>query len=148
MIRTRSTRAVSRLISSNARSTQPLLAGPNVRVDTTLLGIEGTNWQRGNRTFIFSLLGTLFSLLLRFPSSLFLADCAKMIDIDHETRSAYSENLSIPGEEATLLEPNMDQIEGKLMSPNLTGTCASSERASDQPLSSSSSSSLPRCGQD
>jgi len=32
-------------------------SGPNVRVDTTLLGIEGTNWQRGNRTFIFSLLG-------------------------------------------------------------------------------------------
>lgn len=31
--------------------------GPNVRVDTTLLGIEGTNWQRGNRTFIFTLLG-------------------------------------------------------------------------------------------
>lgn len=34
--------------------------GPNVRVDTTLLGIEGTNWQRGNRTFIFSLLGKIF----------------------------------------------------------------------------------------
>ncbi|CAF0934034.1 unnamed protein product [Adineta ricciae] len=79
-------------------------SGPNVRVDTTLLGIEGTNWQRGNRTFIFSL----------------LADCAKMIDIDHETRSAFSENLSIPGEEAILLEPNMDQIEGKLMSPSMT----------------------------
>ena len=31
--------------------------GPNVRVDTTLLGIEGTKWQRGNRTFIFTLLG-------------------------------------------------------------------------------------------
>ncbi|CAF4407325.1 unnamed protein product [Rotaria socialis] len=80
-------------------------SGPNVRVDTTLLGIEGTNWQRGNRTFIFSL----------------LADCAKMIDIDHETKSAFSENLSIPGEEAILLEPNMDQIDSKLMSPNLTG---------------------------
>ncbi|CAF1196097.1 unnamed protein product [Rotaria sordida] len=79
-------------------------SGPNVRVDTTLLGIEGTNWQRGNRTFIFSL----------------LADCAKMIDIDHETKSAYSENLSIPGEEAILLEPNMDQIDSKLMSPNIT----------------------------
>lgn len=34
--------------------------GPNVRVDTTLLGIEGTNWQRGNRTFIFTLLGNQF----------------------------------------------------------------------------------------
>jgi len=44
-----------------------------------------------------------------------------MIDIDHETKSAYSENLGIPGEEAALLEPNMDQIDGKLMSPNLTG---------------------------
>jgi hypothetical protein len=44
-----------------------------------------------------------------------------MLDIDHETKSAYSENLSIPGEEAVLLEPNMDQIDGKLMSPNLTG---------------------------
>lgn len=44
-----------------------------------------------------------------------------MIDIDHETRSAFSENLSIPGEEAILLEPNMDQIEGKLMSPSMTG---------------------------
>jgi hypothetical protein len=27
----------------------------------------------------------------------------------------------MPGEEAVLLEPNMDQIDGKLMSPNLTG---------------------------
>lgn len=44
-----------------------------------------------------------------------------MIDIDHETRSAFSENLSIPGEEAILLEPNMDQIDTKLSSPNLTG---------------------------
>lgn len=50
-----------------------------------------------------------------------LADCAKMIDIDHETKSAYSENLSIPGEEAILLEPNMDQIDSKLSSPNMTG---------------------------
>jgi len=48
-----------------------------------------------------------------------------MIDIDHETKSAYSENLSIPGEEAVLLEPNMDQIDGKLMSPNLTGISCS-----------------------
>jgi hypothetical protein len=44
-----------------------------------------------------------------------------MIDIDHETKSAYSENLSIPGEEAVLQEPNMDQIDTKLRSPNLTG---------------------------
>ncbi len=50
-----------------------------------------------------------------------VADSARMIDIDHETKSAYSENLGIPGEEAALLEPNMDQIDGKLMSPNLTG---------------------------
>ena len=49
------------------------------------------------------------------------ADSAKMIDIDHETKAAYSENLNIPGEEATLLEPNMDQIEGKMVAPNLTG---------------------------
>lgn len=44
-----------------------------------------------------------------------------MIDIDHETKYAYSENLSLPGEEAVLQEPNMDQIEGKLTTPNMTG---------------------------
>ena len=44
-----------------------------------------------------------------------------MIDIDHETRSAYSENLSISDEEAILLEPDMTQIDNKLTSPNLTG---------------------------
>lgn len=27
--------------------------GPNVRIDTTLLGYDHTNWQRGNRTYIF-----------------------------------------------------------------------------------------------
>ena len=53
-----------------------------------------------------------------------------MIDIDHETKSAFSENLSIPGEEAILLEPNMDQIESKLMAPNMTGTAADSRRLS------------------
>lgn len=53
-----------------------------------------------------------------------------MIDIDHETKSAFSENLSIPGEEAILLEPNMDQIESKLMAPNLTGTAVDSRRLS------------------
>lgn len=40
--------------------------GPNVRVDTTLLGIEGTNWQRGNRTFIFTLLGKIFTIFFSF----------------------------------------------------------------------------------
>jgi hypothetical protein len=97
--------------------------GPNVRVDTTLLGIEGTNWQRGNRTFIFSLLGKNLSFRKKnsFIPFFSVADSARMIDIDHETKSAYSENLGIPGEEAALLEPNMDQIDGKLMSPNLTG---------------------------
>jgi hypothetical protein len=44
-----------------------------------------------------------------------------MIDIDHETKTAYSDNLSIPGEEAILQEPQMEQIDGKLLSPNLTG---------------------------
>lgn len=48
-----------------------------------------------------------------------------MIDIDHETRSAYTENLTIPGEEAVLLEPNMDQIDHKLSAPNMTGRIAS-----------------------
>lgn len=55
---------------------------------------------------------------------LFIADSAKMIDIDHETKYAYSDNLSIPGEEAVLQEPNMDQIDAKLSSPNLTGIFA------------------------
>lgn len=27
--------------------------GANVRIDTTLLGYDHTNWQRGNRTYIF-----------------------------------------------------------------------------------------------
>lgn len=49
------------------------------------------------------------------------ADYAKMIDIDHETGSAYTENLNIPGEEAVLHEPNMDQIDHKLSAPNMTG---------------------------
>lgn len=44
-----------------------------------------------------------------------------MIDIDHETGSAYTENLNIPGEEAVLHEPNMDQIDHKLSAPNMTG---------------------------
>ena len=27
--------------------------GPNVRIDTTLLGFEQNHWQRGNRSYIF-----------------------------------------------------------------------------------------------
>ena len=44
-----------------------------------------------------------------------------MLDIDHDTKQAYTENLNIAGEETVLLEPNMDQIESKLTAPNLTG---------------------------
>ena len=44
-----------------------------------------------------------------------------MIDIDHETRSAYIENLTISGEEAVLQEPNMESIGNKMCSPNITG---------------------------
>lgn len=44
-----------------------------------------------------------------------------MIDIDHETKSAYSDNLGIPGEAAALQDPDMDQIDVKLASPNVTG---------------------------
>ncbi|CAF0729389.1 unnamed protein product [Didymodactylos carnosus] len=79
-------------------------SGPNVRIDTTLLGIEGTNWQRGNRTLIFSLLD----------------DSAKMLDIDHETQTVFIENLTMPGEEPLLIDPDIEQIDSKLSSPNMT----------------------------
>lgn len=59
--------------------------------------------------------------LEKFQLILLVADCAKMIDIDHDTKSAYSDNLGIPGEEAVLQEPDMDQIDVKLVSPNVTG---------------------------
>jgi hypothetical protein len=43
-------------------------SGSNVRIDTTLVGFNGTSWERGNRSYIFQAneQGTIMLLLLLF----------------------------------------------------------------------------------
>ena len=130
MIRTRSTRTVSFPIEPGTVNEEVHQLALQVRMFESIPPCSVSKEPIGNgateRSSSLSWVKRVV-LITRELISFFLivADCAKMIDIDHETKSAFSENLSIPGEEAILLEPNMDQIESKLQDPNLTGTVSS-----------------------
>ena len=40
-------------------------SGPNVRIDTTLLGFDNMNWQRGSRSYIFKGNGEIILIVLK-----------------------------------------------------------------------------------
>ncbi|GBN40890.1 Ankyrin repeat domain-containing protein 13D [Araneus ventricosus] len=62
-------------------------SGSNVRIDTTLLGFDQSNWQRGSRSYVFK--GQ--------------EDSATMMEIDHESGQVYVEQMRV-------LTPQMDDI--------------------------------------
>ena len=94
-------------------------SGGNVRIDTTLVGFNGTTWERGNRSFIFQASDD---------------GSAKIIEIDHLMRTYHVDKLaSIEADESgasgvdgadddfspDLYEPDDSVIENKLRSPNM-----------------------------
>ena len=76
--------------------------GSNVRIDTTLLGFDQTNWVRGNRTYIFS--GR--------------EDGADLFEVDHDTKTVYCEEMKILSPEDLESYVQSDaQISNRLTNP-------------------------------
>ncbi|XP_047354119.1 ankyrin repeat domain-containing protein 13D isoform X2 [Vespa velutina] len=79
--------------------------GSNVRIDTTLLGFDHTNWQRGNRSYVFKGQN----------------DGATMMEVDHETRKVYVEHMKlISDDNIQLMEPSEEGILARLTNPIVT----------------------------
>jgi hypothetical protein len=84
-------------------------SGSNVRIDTTLIGFNGTGWERGNRSYIFQATND---------------GTATIIEIDHLKRTYYVDKLnaieSLDSEESSdMYEPSATAIQNKLLSPNI-----------------------------
>ncbi|XP_071848168.1 ankyrin repeat domain-containing protein 13D-like isoform X2 [Apostichopus japonicus] len=80
-------------------------SGPNVRIDTTLIGFDNMNWIRGNRSYIF-----------RNHDNKF-----QFIEIDHDAEMAFSEVLEVqPYHDLARMTPSEDAIAARLTSPITT----------------------------
>ncbi|XP_008559506.1 ankyrin repeat domain-containing protein 13D [Microplitis demolitor] len=79
--------------------------GSNVRIDTTLLGFDHANWQRGNLSYVFKGQN----------------DGATMMEVDHETRKVYVEHMKlIDDENVQLMAPSEEGIVARLTNPIVT----------------------------
>ncbi|XP_012225465.1 ankyrin repeat domain-containing protein 13D isoform X2 [Linepithema humile] len=79
--------------------------GSNVRIDTTLLGFDHANWQRGNRSYVFKGQN----------------DGATMMEVDHETRKVYVEHMKLLGDDnIQLMEPSEEGVIARLTNPIVT----------------------------
>ncbi|XP_067684865.1 ankyrin repeat domain-containing protein 13D-like isoform X1 [Haliotis asinina] len=81
-------------------------SGSNVRIDTTLLGFDNMNWQRGSRSYIFKGGG----------------DRATVMEIDHDQREVYSETMRISPSmpDSSIMRPSEAAIAARLTSPIVT----------------------------
>ena len=79
--------------------------GSNVRIDTTLLGFDHANWQRGNRSYVFKGQN----------------DGATMMEVDHETRKVYVEHMKlIDVDNIQLMEPSKKGVLARFRNPIVT----------------------------
>lgn len=79
--------------------------GSKVRIDTTLLGFDQNNWQRGNTSFIFHGQN----------------DQATIMEVDHETRQVYIEQMRvITPQDLQLLHPSPETVSARLTAPIVT----------------------------
>lgn len=90
-------------------------SGSNVRIDTTLIGFNGTTWERGNRSYIFQ----------ATPDG-----SASIIEIDHIQRTYHIDKINtsdVASNDNTdesvgtpdMYEPDDSVIQNKLISPNI-----------------------------
>ncbi|KAG5346625.1 AN13D protein, partial [Acromyrmex charruanus] len=103
--------------------------GSNVRIDTTLLGFDHANWQRGNRSYVYMVF---FIEIIQYNKILhiqynkiydifFVDDGATMMEVDHETRKVYVEHMKlIGGDNIQLLEPSEEGVIARLTNPIVT----------------------------
>lgn len=78
--------------------------GANVRIDTTLLGFDHTSWQRGSRSYIFQGQN----------------DGATMMEVDHDARQVYSEQMKVPADSLGVLIPTEESLSQRLTTPIVT----------------------------
>lgn len=81
-------------------------SGSKVRIDTTLLGFDNMNWERGSRSYIFK--GT--------------DNRAVAMEIDHDRREVFTETMQIlPANfDMSLMKPSEDAIAARLTNPVVT----------------------------
>lgn len=75
--------------------------GLNVRIDTTLIGFDERNWQRGNRSYIFK--GQ--------------QDSATLIEIDHERQEVSVEQMKNVSSEIEGITPSKEAVTARLNAP-------------------------------
>ncbi|KAK6192849.1 hypothetical protein SNE40_004249 [Patella caerulea] len=80
--------------------------GSCVRIDTTLLGFDNMNWQRGSRSYIFK--GTVNS--------------ATVMEIDHDKHEVYTQMLQISPSppDVAVMQPSEEAVAARLTSPLVT----------------------------
>lgn len=121
-------------------------SGSNVRIDTTLIGFNGTGWERGNRSYIFQAAApptpatnTTTTNATSTPNSATSEDnnnqssasasstaanstLATIIEIDHIKKTYYVDKLAVDSSEDDSFdyyEPSQQAIQNKLLSPNI-----------------------------
>lgn len=112
-------------------------SGSNVRIDTTLIGFNGTGWERGNRSYIFQAAAAPQSTTTTQTveentnsanstnSSNPNAPLASIIEIDHIKKTYYVDKLTVDGssgedeDSSDYYEPSQQAIQNKLLSPNI-----------------------------
>lgn len=124
-------------------------SGSNVRIDTTLIGFNGTGWERGNRSYIFqaappppppphqpssntssnqnednpsasSAVTTTTSSQSNNTTT--NSTLATIIEIDHIKKTYYVDKLAVDGSDDDSFdyyEPSPQAIQNKLLSPNI-----------------------------
>jgi len=75
--------------------------GSSVRVDTTLLGFDQNSWVRGSRSYIFTGTNT----------------GAKFLEIDHDTRQVYVEEMAAEPDVDNLKFSTPEQVQHRLSTP-------------------------------
>ncbi|XP_039292437.1 ankyrin repeat domain-containing protein 13D isoform X2 [Nilaparvata lugens] len=106
--------------------------GSRVRIDTTLLGFDHNNWQRGNTSFIFHGQTRSMPAVLRCNRSYifdlkhpFKTSCqdeqATIMEVDHETRQVFVEQMQvIAPNELNVLHASQEAISQRLTTPIVT----------------------------
>ena len=87
--------------------------GSNVRIDTTLVGFNGTAWERGNRSFIFQANDKGTATIIEIDHLMKTYHMDKLTAIDSDM---LSENVE---SSADFYEPDESVIQNKLSSPNI-----------------------------
>lgn len=82
-------------------------SGPNVRIDTTLIGFDNMNWVRGSRSYVFK----------NEDRNQF-----EFMEIDHDAKAVYSEMLELQAHhDISRMQPSENAVAQRLTSP-LTNT--------------------------